>query len=221
MREAGHGGRGGADRWRGVLASAGARRALLFGADGLPLAQWLRDGRARVVKQGPHRTVYQVRLDGMDVHLKHYPVYDLRAWLRQLVRPSKARSEFEIAEQLAAHGVPTFVPLAVGERVTTLGTGESWLVTETLAATEPLNTFIETTLPRLDAARQTVLRQRLAVALGASQHGCTTPAYCTTTCTPATCCSAGATTRRSCSSSTCITFGCTHTLAGSAAALTW
>src|SRR4051812_29875790 len=140
-------------------------RAALFGADGLPLDEWLRDGRAQVVKQGPHRTVYRVRLDGLDVHLKHYPVYDLRAWLRQLVRPSKARTEYEIAERLAARGVPTVVPLAVGERVTTLGAGESWLVTETLAGTEPLSTFVER-LPQMDARRQTALRQRLAVALG-------------------------------------------------------
>src|SRR5438270_7124522 len=124
----------------------------LFGPDGLALAQWLRDGQARIVKQGPHRTVYHVHLAGVDFHLKHYPVYDVRAWLRQLVRPSKARTEFAIAEQLATRGVPTFVPLAVGERVTTLGTGDSWLITETLAGTEPLNTCVETTLPQLPAA---------------------------------------------------------------------
>src|SRR5262245_2808580 len=88
----------------------------LFGADGLALADWLRDGRAEVVKQGPHRTVHRVSLAGVDFHLKHYPVYDVRAWLRQLLRPSKARTEFETAERLAALGVPTFAPLAVGER---------------------------------------------------------------------------------------------------------
>src|SRR6267154_1626705 len=121
-------------------------RDLLFDTAGLALAQWLRDGRAQVVKQGPHRTVYRVILDGLDLHLKHYPVYDVRAWLRQLVRPSKARTEFAIAEQLAQRGVPTIVPLALGERLTTLGTGDSWLVTETLAGTEPLSTFLETTL---------------------------------------------------------------------------
>src|SRR5262249_50795908 len=141
-------------------------RDLLFGSGGLALADWLRDGRAQVVKQGPHRTVYRVMLGGVDFHLKHYPVYDVRAWLRQLLRPWKARTEYEIAERLAARGVPTVVPLALGERATALGTGDSWLVTETLAGTEPLSTCVEATLPRLNAHEQTRLRQRLAAALG-------------------------------------------------------
>src|SRR5262245_47782439 len=152
----------GAERWQALPRC----RDLLFGPDGLALAEWLRDGRAQVVKQGPHRTVYRVRLAGVDFHLKHYPVYDARAWLRQLVRPSKARTEFEIAERLAARGVPTFVPLALGEKATALGTGDSWLVTETLPDTVPLSEYVEAAMPRLAAAEQTWRRQALAVALG-------------------------------------------------------
>jgi tRNA A-37 threonylcarbamoyl transferase component Bud32 len=139
---------------------------LLFDGNGLRLAEWLRDGRATVVKQGPHRTVHRVELDGLAFHVKHYPVADLRGWLRQLVRPSKARTEHDRALALTARGLPTFVPLAVGERRGGLGPGDSYLLTLSLEGTEPLNTFIEETLPRLAPARRTRLRQLLAVELG-------------------------------------------------------
>src|SRR5690606_29205336 len=34
-----------------------------YGAEGLRLEQWRREGRVDVVKTGPHRTVYRLRLD--------------------------------------------------------------------------------------------------------------------------------------------------------------
>jgi tRNA A-37 threonylcarbamoyl transferase component Bud32 len=141
-------------------------RELLFDAGGLRLDEWLRGGRGCVVKHGPHRTVYRVALDGLSFHVKHYPIPNLRAWLRQLVRPSKARSEYRRALEVAARGVPTFVPLAIGERGG-FGPGESFFLSHTLEGTEPLSTFLETTLPRFSSARQTRLRQRLAWEMGA------------------------------------------------------
>src|SRR4051812_24101062 len=80
---------------------------LLFQADGLRLQEWLETGQAHVVKQGQHRTVYRVQLPGLDFHLKHYPLADTRAYLRQLVRPSKARTEHERTLAVAQRGVPT------------------------------------------------------------------------------------------------------------------
>ncbi|MCI0455765.1 MAG: lipopolysaccharide kinase InaA family protein [Gemmataceae bacterium] len=141
-------------------------RAPLFDAHGLRLAEWLAEGRADVVKQGPHRTVYRVALDEVTFYLKHYPVWDLRGWLRQLVRPSKARTEYRRALSVAARGVPTFVPLALGEGPGRFGAGDSFLLTHSLEGAEPLNTFIETTLPRLGPRRQPHVRQALAVELG-------------------------------------------------------
>jgi tRNA A-37 threonylcarbamoyl transferase component Bud32 len=145
---------------------AATHRDLLLGPDGLRLPEWLRTDRARVVKQGPHRTVYRVTLDGLRLFVKHNRLYDARAWLRQLVRPSKARTEFDHALAVAARGVPTFVPLAVGEAVGRLGPGDSFLVTRCLEDTEPVSTFIETTLPQLPAPRRVRVRRRLAEELG-------------------------------------------------------
>jgi tRNA A-37 threonylcarbamoyl transferase component Bud32 len=141
-------------------------RTRLFDAHGLRLGEWLAAGAAGVVKQGPHRTVYRVALEGLTFYLKHYPVWDLRGWLRQLVRPAKARTEYRRARSVAARGVPTFVPLALGEGPGRLGAGDSYLLTHSLEGAEPLNAFVETTLPLLPPRRQTELRQALAVELG-------------------------------------------------------
>jgi tRNA A-37 threonylcarbamoyl transferase component Bud32 len=132
--------------------------ARLFGPDGLRLAEWLACGAARVVKQGPHRTVYQVALPGLDFHLKHYPIVGRRAWLRGLVRPSKARAEYDLTAAVAGRGVPTFEPLAVGEAQ---DRRDSFLLTRTLGGAVPLNDFLDAPPPDWDAG----LRQALARAL--------------------------------------------------------
>jgi tRNA A-37 threonylcarbamoyl transferase component Bud32 len=136
----------------------------LLGPDGLRLADWLAWGQARLVKKGLHRTVYRVVLPSLDFHLKFYPLTDTRAWLRQLVRPSKARMEYEKTQAVASRGVPTLEPLAIGE----CGEGPqaSYLITRTLPDTVPLSTYLESTLPNLPPRLQAHMRQRLAVTLG-------------------------------------------------------
>jgi tRNA A-37 threonylcarbamoyl transferase component Bud32 len=143
------------------------RRGLesLFGPDGLRLDEWLATGQARVVKHGPHRTVYQVTLPGLDFYLKHNRLADCRAKLRELVRPSKARSEYEHARAVSARQVPTFEPLAIGEACPGSGPRSSFLLTRALPQTRPLNSFLETTLPQWSRPRRARLRQRLARAL--------------------------------------------------------
>jgi tRNA A-37 threonylcarbamoyl transferase component Bud32 len=141
-------------------------RDLLLGPQGLRLDEWLRDGLAQVVKHGPHRTVYRVMLPGLSFYVKHYRLADVRAWLRQWLRPAKARMEFEHALAVAARRVPTVIPVAFGERWHGQRPSDSFLVTRSLDGADSLSTFIESTLPGLDAGRQTRLRQRLALALG-------------------------------------------------------
>jgi tRNA A-37 threonylcarbamoyl transferase component Bud32 len=137
----------------------------LFASGGQPLDAWLRDGRAHIIKHGPHRTVYRVALPGVHFYLKHYRLANTRAWLRQLVRPSQARVEFWRAARIAARGVPTIAPLALGERWRGPRPCENFFVSQTLDDAEPLNQFIETTLPSLPAALQPRVRRNLAVAL--------------------------------------------------------
>jgi tRNA A-37 threonylcarbamoyl transferase component Bud32 len=147
-------------RWR-LLPALAPFRADLFESEGLRLSDWLARGQARIIKQGPHQAVYRVMLPGLDFYLKQYRLPDARAWLRGLVRPSKARLEFERACAVAARGVPTIEPLALGE-----GASESWLLTRTLPDAVPLHDFLEETLPTLPARPAARLRQRLAFVLG-------------------------------------------------------
>ena len=67
----------------------------LFQATGPAIAAWLQAGQATVVKDGPHQSVYHVVLPGLDFFVKHYRLANTRAWLRSLLRPAKARLEFE------------------------------------------------------------------------------------------------------------------------------
>jgi tRNA A-37 threonylcarbamoyl transferase component Bud32 len=155
-----------------VLVTGGVRWQIqpglepLFGSDGLRLDEWLATGQAQAVKHGPHRTVYHVVLPGLDFYLKHNRLADRRAWLRQLVRPSKARSEYEHALEVAARQIPTMEPLALGETCRGAGPRCSFLITRALPETRPLNSFLESTLPQWPAPRRARMRQRLAVALG-------------------------------------------------------
>jgi hypothetical protein len=141
-------------------------RERLFGPEGLRLADWLRSGQAQIVKHGAHRTVYRVALDGLTFYLKHFRLCDLRSWCRQLIRPTKARMEYQRAVALADRQVPTITPLALGECGSGFRPGESFLITQALDDAQPLGAFLDRTLPTLSPARQARVGQRLAVELG-------------------------------------------------------
>jgi tRNA A-37 threonylcarbamoyl transferase component Bud32 len=141
-------------------------RSLLLGPDGLRLAEWLRDGRAEVVKDGPHRAVYRVRLPGLDCHIKHYRLLGWRSRVRELLRPVKARREYERALAVQARGIPSPRPLAWGIEGVGVGPSASWLITETVARAEPLLTYLESMLPRLTSPTRARARIGLARALG-------------------------------------------------------
>jgi tRNA A-37 threonylcarbamoyl transferase component Bud32 len=136
----------------------------LVGPNGLRLDEWLTTGAAHVIKRGPHRIVYRVELPGLSFYFKHNLLPNTRAWLRQWVRPSKARMERDRALAIAERGVPTFTPLALGE-APGWGPGESGLITLALDATEPLSYFLETTLQGFDPNRAVRVRQNVARAL--------------------------------------------------------
>jgi tRNA A-37 threonylcarbamoyl transferase component Bud32 len=142
-------------------------RARLLGHGGLRLGEWLSYGRAAVVKDAPHRAVYRVRFPDLDCHVKHYRLLGWRSWVRALLRPIKAKREYELALALSARGVPTPAPLAWGVAGSGVGPCASWLITNTIDGAESLLTFLETSLPALPSQRRTRVRQQLAMAIGA------------------------------------------------------
>src|SRR5262245_55950233 len=87
----------------------------ILGAPGPDLDRWITDGLAQVVKTGPHRTVYRVALPNGTIYVKHCRISGFRAWARELLRPVKARLEFENALALQDRGVAAVLPLAWGE----------------------------------------------------------------------------------------------------------
>jgi tRNA A-37 threonylcarbamoyl transferase component Bud32 len=140
---------------------------VLFGPKGLRLPEWLASGQATVVKQGPHRIVYRVVLPELRFFVKHNRIADRLAWVRQFLRPGKAWGEYQRALAVAARGVPTVEPLAVGVQGQGFAPGASYLITRSLDGAMQLNDFIEAVLPALSAEAVARLRCRLARALGA------------------------------------------------------
>jgi tRNA A-37 threonylcarbamoyl transferase component Bud32 len=141
-------------------------QAQLLDEQGLRLPEWLDSGQACVVKQGPHRIVYRVELPGLCFYVKHNLIHDRRAWFRQLVRPSKARIEFDRVLAATQRGIPTIFPLALAEQETRVGSGESILITQSIEDCIPLHFFLAAVLPTFAEPRAARLRQQLAVELG-------------------------------------------------------
>lgn len=140
-------------------------RQALLGEDGLRVDEWRREGRLTVVKTGPHRVVYRVDLPQGAVFVKHFLVPGLRAKVRQWVRRGKGRNEGRRTRYLAAIGVPTITPIALGEQRKRKLLLENYLITHAIPETVPLDEFVERSLPRWPAARQARVRHKLATAL--------------------------------------------------------
>lgn len=134
----------------------------LIGPEGLKLEEWRDSGRLATVKEGPHRVVYRADLAVGSVYVKHYLVPNGRAILRQWFRRGKGRNEGKRAKTLAAAGVPTITPIALGEQRKHRFLLENYLVTPAIDDTIPLDTFVETELPTFSLERRTKLRRFIA-----------------------------------------------------------
>ncbi|AGA27205.1 lipopolysaccharide kinase InaA family protein [Singulisphaera acidiphila] len=138
----------------------------LLGPRGLRLEEWRRNGQLTVVKTGPHRVVYRAELPEGAVYVKHFLVPGLRAKLRQWVRRGKGRNEGRRTRYLAAIGVTTITPIALGEQRKRFVLFENYLITHAIPETLPLDEFVERRLPLEPVHRQARIRQNLAAALG-------------------------------------------------------
>ncbi len=142
-------------------------RDVLLGPDGLRLDQWRAEGRLATVKSGPHRIVYRAELPEGVLYIKHFLVPNRRSILRQWFRRGKGRNEGKRSQQLAAIGVPTIWPVALGEQRKRKFLFENYLVTPEIAGTTPLDEFAMSELPTWPEPLQSRVRVRLARELGA------------------------------------------------------
>ncbi|HLJ12545.1 MAG TPA: lipopolysaccharide kinase InaA family protein [Planctomycetaceae bacterium] len=127
-----------------------------------------------VVKHGPHRTVCRLSLPGGNFYIKHFRIAGARAFLQNLVRPSKAELEWRAARQIARLGLPTFDVAAVGMARRGGVVRDSFLISREIPGAVPLDQFVASELAvareasggRASIGRESALRQRLAASLG-------------------------------------------------------
>ena len=126
----------------------------------LTSTRWLQPPDAQVVKDGPHRTVWRVRVGDLVLYCKRCKIWNLRAWLRQWLRPAKARIEFDKSQEMRQRGIPTYEPVGWGRRHW-LWPSESYLLTVERPNAVPLDLYIEQILPSESVVRQYQLAEEL------------------------------------------------------------
>lgn len=133
----------------------------IVGPKGLKWQEWEQSGKLRIVKDGPLRTVYHVDLGSTGIYIKHYRVPGLRPKIRQWFRRGKARNEGEKALGLAAIGIGTVEPVALGEQRLFGVILENYLVTKEIPEVEPLDQFLEKTLAQFSPQRAIEIRRQI------------------------------------------------------------
>ncbi len=139
--------------------------AAKFVFDAPDLARWIADGSAIIVKSNPARIVYRVTLPTATIFVKHCRITGPRAWAREVLRPAKAKLEFENARLLAERGIAAVEPLAWGH-IDSVWPGESFLITRAEERAISFLEFAERVLPTAPLDAQPAMRRQLAHGLG-------------------------------------------------------
>ena len=124
--------------WHWQTTPAGA---LLFKTSPPTLENWL--SSASIVKQNLQRTIVRVEHASETLYVKLCRANTPRSWARELLRPAKARLEFDNALSLQRRGIPAIVPLGWASR-SRRWPGDSIIVTQELAGAVPLLELLET-----------------------------------------------------------------------------
>lgn len=94
------------------------------------------------IKDGAHRTLWQISGPWGSIHVKMNPINNLRAFLRRMVRPSKAEMEATNSFNLRRLGIDTIEVIGMAEE-TRIG-GSGWLISKTIPGAKPLDGLLET-----------------------------------------------------------------------------
>lgn len=140
-------------------------QSVICGPGGLRLDQWLRDGKARLVKHGPRRAVYRVDAGQEKLFVKHYRCSRWWQAVVHLFRSSPSRREFRRARESLLRRIPTTVPLAWLESRRHGLVYDSFLVTHAIDDGCSLDEYVQSVLPALGAEAKARRRHALAAKL--------------------------------------------------------
>jgi len=133
---------------------------VLLTPSGLPLSQWLADGRAQLVRQRAGRAIYMICLGDHTFYLKcQHGIGPVRA-LADLVRGSAARREWNHTLEARRRGLWTARPIAFAERCPHRWSGESYIITEAIDGAEPVDRLVLERIESLPPAHRQPLRRR-------------------------------------------------------------
>ncbi len=121
--------------------------------------------RMRVVKHGLHRTVYRIDLPQGNFFLKHQRCLSLRDILRNIIRPSGSRREYEKSAELTRREIPTLHAVAWGERRELGIVREHCLLTKAVPRSCSLLEFFEAKDTWIPNASQPAFDRQLCVLL--------------------------------------------------------
>ena len=119
------------------------------------LGAWLQSGAATLVKGNFQRSIWRVSLPGGVIFVKQCRANSPRSWFRELVRPPKARLEFENALALLSHGIGCTEPLAWGASAS-VWPGESFIISREATGSMPFDLFLN--MPLTPDCRQSTAK---------------------------------------------------------------
>ena len=136
---------------------------VLLGADGaLRLHEWLATGAATTIKDAAHRTIYRVQSNNIDFYLKQYRAVGPRNRLREVLRSTKAKAEYDQAAALSQRGIPVPRPLGWGILGNAFAPRASFLLSETVADARHLTEVLLDLTPARRLLLSTALGQFVA-----------------------------------------------------------
>ena len=122
------------------------------------------------IKRGKHKSLWRfIPSSGQEDEtylIKRYETRHLLDYIKTLTTPSKALQELKAAQGIDRRGIPTPVPVAVGEKLTGKMVKEGYVVFKELKQCQPLNSYFLQEYPAEKSARKISEKRKVITTLG-------------------------------------------------------